>query len=57
MSTEEIVGDKVTLEVIEVVDHYGDQIVRDDGCGHLHDVSHLCHDRGADEAPESGTPA
>jgi ketosteroid isomerase-like protein len=24
----EIVGDKVTLEVIEVVDHYGDQIVR-----------------------------
>ncbi|WP_446038301.1 nuclear transport factor 2 family protein [Streptomyces sp. SID1121] len=26
--TEEIVGDKVTLEVTEVVDHYGDQIVR-----------------------------
>lgn len=24
----EIVGDKVTLEVTEVVDHYGDQIVR-----------------------------
>ncbi|WP_036494937.1 nuclear transport factor 2 family protein [Nocardia sp. BMG111209] len=24
----EIVGDKVTLEVLEVVDHYGDQIVR-----------------------------
>ncbi|MFJ2649620.1 nuclear transport factor 2 family protein [Streptomyces sp. NPDC087420] len=26
--TKEMVGDKVTLEVTEVVDHYGDQIVR-----------------------------